>query len=152
MFCHTVVDGKQCMHAKSLQLGLTLCNPMDYSLAGSSVHQILQARILEWVAISFSRGSSWPRTQTYISCSPYSSGGFFTTGPPGKPNFISNRIDLLQDQVSSWTLVLNVKAVMTIIPTSGKCLYRIKWDNYNSGLLYVCKGLKTRNLLLYCFI
>ena len=39
----------------------TLCNPMDYSLPGSSVHGILQARILEWVAISFSRGSSWPR-------------------------------------------------------------------------------------------
>ena len=37
---------------------LTLCDPMDFSLPGSSVHEILQARILEWVAISFSRGSS----------------------------------------------------------------------------------------------
>ena len=36
----------------------TLCNPVDYSLPGSSVHGILQARILEWAAISFSRGSS----------------------------------------------------------------------------------------------
>ena len=36
----------------------TLCNPMDYRLPGSSLHGILQARILEWVAISFSRGSS----------------------------------------------------------------------------------------------
>ena len=44
------------MHAKSLQLCLTLCDPMDSSPPGSSVHGILQARVLEWVAISFSRG------------------------------------------------------------------------------------------------
>ena len=42
----------------------TLCDPMDCNLPGSSVHGILQARILEWVAISFSRGSSWPRDWT----------------------------------------------------------------------------------------
>ena len=49
----------------------TLCNPVDCSLPGSSVHGILQARILEYVAISFSRESSWPRDQTcvsYVSC------------------------------------------------------------------------------------
>ena len=45
----------------------TLCNPMDCSLPGSSLHGILQARVLEWVAISFSRGSSWPRDQTQVS-------------------------------------------------------------------------------------
>ena len=44
--------------AKSCQSCLTLCNPMDGSPLGSSVHWILQARVLEWVAISFSRGSS----------------------------------------------------------------------------------------------
>ena len=44
-----------------------LCNPVDCSLPGSSVHGILQARILEWVAISFSRGSSRPRDQTRVS-------------------------------------------------------------------------------------
>ena len=47
---------------------LSLCDPMDYSLPGFSVHGIFQARVLEWVAISFSRGSSWPRDQTQISC------------------------------------------------------------------------------------
>ena len=52
-----------------------LCDPMDYSLPGSSVHGILQARILEWVAIPFSRGSSQPRDQTQVSCI---SGKFFT--------------------------------------------------------------------------
>ena len=45
------------MHVKSLQSCLTLCDAMDYSLLGYSVHGILQARILEWVAIPFSRGS-----------------------------------------------------------------------------------------------
>ena len=47
---------------------LTLCNPMDCSLPGFSVHGILQARILEWVTISFSRGSSRPRDWTRVSC------------------------------------------------------------------------------------
>ena len=46
----------------------TLCSPMDCSLLGSSVHGIFQIRILEWVAISFSRGPSQPRYQPYISC------------------------------------------------------------------------------------
>ena len=45
----------------------TLCNPVDCSPPGSSVHRILQARILEWVAISFSRGSSQPRDGTQVS-------------------------------------------------------------------------------------
>ena len=46
----------------------TLWDPMDYSLPGSSVHGILQARVLEWVAISFSRRSSRPRDWTQVSC------------------------------------------------------------------------------------
>ena len=45
----------------------TLCDPMDCSLPGSSVHGIFQARVLEWVAISFSRWSSWPRDWTWVS-------------------------------------------------------------------------------------
>jgi len=52
-----------------------LCNPTDCSLPGSSVHGILQARMLEWVAVSFSRGSCRPRDQTHIPCI---AGGFFT--------------------------------------------------------------------------
>ena len=51
------------------------CDPMDCSLPGSSVHGILQARVLEWVAISFSRGSSRPRDQTQVS---RIAGRFFT--------------------------------------------------------------------------
>ena len=47
---------------------LTLCDPIDYSLPISSVHGILQARILKWVAIPFSRGSSWPRDWSRVYC------------------------------------------------------------------------------------
>ena len=54
---------------------LTLCNPMDCSPPGSSVHGILQEGILEWVATPFCRGSSWPRDRTWVSCV---AGGFFT--------------------------------------------------------------------------
>ena len=57
------------------QLCLTLRNPMDCSPPGASVHGILQARTLERVAISFSRGSFWPRDRTQVSCI---AGGFFT--------------------------------------------------------------------------
>ena len=45
----------------------TLCDPMDCSLPGRSLHGILQARVLEWVTVSFSRGSSWPRDRTWVS-------------------------------------------------------------------------------------
>ena len=54
-------------------------DPADYSPPGSFVHGIFQARILEWVAVSFSRGSSRPRDQTCIFSL---AGGFFTTEPP----------------------------------------------------------------------
>ena len=60
-------QGTYCMYAQLLQSCLTLCDPMDYNLPRSSVHGILQARILEWVATPSSRGSSQPRGQTCIS-------------------------------------------------------------------------------------
>ena len=59
------------MHAKWLQSCLTLCDPMDHSPPGSSVRGIFQARVLEWVAVPSSRGSSQPRDLTgisYVSC------------------------------------------------------------------------------------
>ena len=59
---------------------LTLCDPTDYNPLGSSVPGILQARILDWVAIPFSRGSSWPRDGTRMSCI---AGSFFTIWATG---------------------------------------------------------------------
>ena len=60
-------QGRACVHAKSLPSCLTLCDTMVCSLPGSSVHGILQARILEWVAMPSSRGPSRPRDQTCFS-------------------------------------------------------------------------------------
>ena len=74
-----------CMYAKWLQSCLTMCNPMVCSPAGSSVHGILQARILQLVVISFSRGSSRPRNRTQVSRVSCIAGGFFTGEPWGKP-------------------------------------------------------------------
>jgi len=66
--CHCLL---QCMKVKSesevTQSCPTLSDPMDCSPPGSSVHGTLQARVLEWSAIAFSRGSSWPRGQTQVS-------------------------------------------------------------------------------------
>ena len=56
-----------CVCTKLLQSCLTLCDPIDCSLPGSTVHGILQARILEWVAMPYFRGSSQPRDQTHVS-------------------------------------------------------------------------------------
>ena len=58
-----------------VQLCSTLCDHMDYSPPGSSVHGIFQARILEWVALPFSRGSSQPKDQSWVS---HTAGRLFT--------------------------------------------------------------------------
>ena len=69
------------------QLCPTLCDPMDYSLPGSSVHGILQTTTVEWVAIPFSRESSWPRDQAQVSCI---AGSFFAVWASRVPSFTHN--------------------------------------------------------------
>ena len=59
------------------------CNPLDFS-----VHGIFQARILEWVVISFSKGSSQPRDWTSVTCISCIAGIFFTNELPGKPKYV----------------------------------------------------------------
>ena len=67
VWCHLPHEAA-CLCSKSIQSCLTLCEPMRLCRSlGSSVHRILQARILEWVAIPFSRESSWPRGRTHVS-------------------------------------------------------------------------------------
>ena len=73
--CPTRVCFHASVHVKSLHLCPTLCDPMDCSPPDSSVQGILQAGILEWIAISFSRGLSQPREWTQV---PYIAGRFFT--------------------------------------------------------------------------
>ena len=68
-----------CVYLLVTQLYPTLCDPMDCSPPGSSIHGILQARILEWVAIPFFRGSSWPRDWIHVSWIANSFFTFWTT-------------------------------------------------------------------------
>ena len=63
--CVSVVCILLCMYARSCP---TFCDPMGCSQPGSSVHGISQKRTLEWVGVSSSKGSSWPRDQTHVSC------------------------------------------------------------------------------------
>ena len=70
-----------CLRAQSLSC-VSLCDPMDCTPPDSSVPGVSHARIVEWVAISYSRGSSQARDWNHISCV---AGRFFTTEPPGKP-------------------------------------------------------------------
>ena len=63
------------MSSEVAQSCLTLCDPIECSLSGSSIHGIFQARVLEWIAVSFSRGSSQPRNRTRVS---YIAGRCFT--------------------------------------------------------------------------
>ena len=60
---------------------VSLCDPTNCSLSGSCIHGILQARILEWIVVPFSRGSSWSRDRTQVSCI---AGRFFTIWATGK--------------------------------------------------------------------
>ena len=87
------------------------CNP-----PGSSLRGIFQARVLEWVAIFFSRGSSWPRVQTCISCL---AGGLFTTEPPGKPTSfcVPAPYMLLSPLVLFWG-VFSLSALLRVLPVA----------------------------------
>ena len=91
------------------QLCPTLWAPVNSSPSGCSIHGISQARILGWVAISFSRGSSLPRDQTHVS-----SIARLTAEPPGKPFITINIVVIVRGiciscpgKLSSWELNLN---------------------------------------------
>ena len=70
----------------------TLCDPVGCNPPGSPVHGIFPARILEWVAISFSRGSSWPRDRTHVFCISCTSDEFFTAELLGKPSWVQEAL------------------------------------------------------------
>ena len=95
---------KLCVHARLPQSCLTLCNPMDWSLPGSCVHRILQARILEWVVISSTSGSSWPRNWTHVTCGSCIAGRYFTAEPRFK--------QLTESELTLWTLFIYMLIVI----------------------------------------
>ena len=88
-----------------IQTCLTLCSPMDSSVSGSSVHGILQARILEWVIHSLLPGSSPPMDQTQVSCI---AGRFFTIWAAREAHMFSycmlSLFSHVQLFVTSWTV------------------------------------------------
>ena len=94
----------QCVKALVTQSCLTLCDLMDCSPLGSSVPGILQARILEWVAITFCRGSFWPRDWTQVSCT---AGGFFTVWATRKAHWPT----LTESTNSKAVYVLQIDAI-----------------------------------------
>ena len=102
--CYTV--GPWCLSTLNMlvaQSSPTLRDP-DCTLPGSSVHRILQSRIVEWLAISYSRGSSWPRDQTQVSCI---AGRFFTIWAIREAHFTYNSVYILnQTPKSSFSLSL----------------------------------------------
>ena len=98
---------------------LTLYVPTDCSPPGSSVHEIIPAKILEWVAMPSSRGSSWPRDWTHVSCVSCIAGRFFTTEPlgnPGRSNTLKHLYNLQQMTGSWW------ENTSCSLPLSGKIL------------------------------
>ena len=86
MFCSSLI------HAKTLQLCLTLCDPMNWSPPGSSVHGILQAKILEWVAMPSSRESSQLRYRTQYLRLLHWQVGSLPLAPPGRLKFYQSKI------------------------------------------------------------
>ena len=96
---HSALAALSMYACSAAQSSLTLCNPEDWSPPDFSVHGISQTRILEWVALSFSRGSSQPRDWTLVSCASCIEGGFFMTQPPGKLDFTHTHI-----YIHSWLL------------------------------------------------
>ena len=75
-------DNSKCCQSEVKSLSrVQLCDPMNCNLSGSSVHEIFQARVLEWIAISFPKGSSQPGNQT---CSPALRADALPSEPPGK--------------------------------------------------------------------
>ena len=85
-FSISIIGVSLCMNAKSLQSRPALYNPMDSSPPGSSVHGILQARTLEWVAMTSSRDLPDPGIEPVSLMSPALAGGSLPLAPPGKSN------------------------------------------------------------------
>ena len=111
---------------------LFLCNPMDGSPPGSSVHRILQARILNWVVIPFSRGSSQPRDWTWISCT---AGRFFTIWATRKAQIGSKLFHILkfkQTSIGQIYFTMESSSSKMGIPAEAKqsisSIYKNPWD------------------------
>ena len=108
----------------------TLFNRVDCSMPGSSVRGILQARILEWVAMPFSKGSSWPRDWTHVSCI---AGRFFTVWGPGEAPVI-----VQVNSIGFWRMGYDSKMHHGLITFFPPLCFHPLWIIHSSlSLLYV---------------
>ena len=112
---------KSGMHAESLQSCPTLCDPMDCGPRGSSLHGLLQARILERVTIASCRDSSWTRDQTWVFCIGRQ---FFTTEPPRNP-------------AKRWwvgiTALQSGRVIQAFLPYASCCVFAARWPASSSA-------------------
>ena len=122
-----------CMHAKSLQSCLTLGDAI-YSPPGSSVHEILQARILKWIAFPFSRWSSYPGIKPASLTSPALAGGFYTTSATWKLTYHVYTPSLMDIWVTSSLRILVKKSL-------SWCILGFLWEN-NLGVEWMDHMLK----------
>ena len=132
------------------QLCPTLCDPMGYSSPGSSVHEILQARILEWVVISSSRGTTRPRDWTQVSCI---TGRFFTIwATRGRPSWAQKLLEFLKIVCN---LMIKKKGVRSLKPPVWEIRRKKKSHHFlllhQHRLLIPSMALTTRTVLRFCF-
>ena len=106
--------------AELLQSCLTLGNPSHHSPPDFSVHGILQARILQWVAISSFRGSSQPRDRTLVSCM---AGKFLTAKPPGKAGE-----EFYPDNYRVCIIVASLAFLLILLPISQLLCSGVAWN------------------------
>ena len=109
----------------------TLCHPVDCRPPGSSVHGISQARVLEWAAISFSRGSSQPRDRTQVSFIP---GRCFNPEPPGKPHMPWGNLLIIKKK---WSILKPALEYCCIAKSSISCEMRtfgLAWTKFSKGM------------------
>ena len=120
------------MHAKSLQLCLFVCDPIDCSPPGSFVHGILQARKLEWVAMPSSWGSSQPRDHTRISMSLVLTDRFFTTSTtweaPSKAYIGVQTLYYSCKFPDEFEIISQLKAAHTYIIKTDSLRIRAEWE------------------------
>ena len=126
----------QSMWSEASQSCPTLCNPLDCSPPGSSVHGILQPRTLEWVAISFSRGSSQPRDQTQVFCIASRRFNLWAT----REALTEYRIALISDVPYSFTLQTTLRIECT-------CYFIFRPKNGDSRVLHLVQSPTTNKRL-----
>ena len=127
---------------------LTLCKPMDGSPPGSSVPGTVQARILGWVAISFSRGSSWLRDQTQVSCITGRCFTVWATMQDGNKEFVE---DIKRSSCGSHWVVFDSLPTHGLWPARLLCLWNSPCKNPGIAIPFSRKSSKLRNqTCVYC--